>query len=99
MQLGIKIAVSISDDPILPKIFKDKEPVSGHSDVSFFALEKSIVAALLKAVFLWVLFCFGSHALQKKNYVEITLANQRFKYNRPKKYIASIPCFKEVHRL
>lgn len=28
----------------------------------------------MKAVYLWVLFCFSSHALQKENYVEITLA-------------------------
>ena len=33
----------------------------------------------MKAVYLWVLFCFSSHALQKENYVEITLANQMFK--------------------
>ena len=31
--------VSISDDLILPRILKDKEPLSGHFDVLFFALE------------------------------------------------------------
>ena len=36
----------------------------------------------MKAVCLWVLFCFSSHALQKENYVEIALANQMFKQHR-----------------